>query len=536
MNKYLKYSLFAAAGVVALFFFAILVVSLSFDPNSYKPQLVKLVQEKKQRTLAVPGDIKLTFFPRLGVIMGPVSLGEYQGGGTFASVESARFYLSWWSLLRKELVVDQVRVAGLRARLMRFKDGSTNFDDLLKKDDEPRQFRFDIDSVKATGGEVVLRDDMTGQRFMVSRLDVTTGRLANGQPTRFAADFSLEGSTAPSFAAQIHLASGLQFDSESGQFSLKGANLEITGEAAGWRDLALGVKGDLALSGQALRLENLAFAVAGIQGADELDVRLTAPLMEFSPERLSMQKILLVAKMQPSATSGRGARGGGQDESSMVLTVPSLAGTHKSFRADMSFEANIRQGESVVVAKLDGPLAGNLEASRLEWPGLKINVVVSNPKAPKGGIKSDLTGTAMLDLKQQAASLNASGRVDDSSLKLRLGVAPLANPHFNFDIGIDQIDGDRYLSASGSSSAQQQPGKGMDFSAPLSLSADGVLHVGLLKLFNAKASNLRLEIRADDGRLNVSPFSMVEPVLKDRAQKELKTRLGDELKRQLFPR
>ena len=45
MKKFLKYSLFGLGGLIALVLLAVAVVTVTFNPNDYKPQIVKLVKE-----------------------------------------------------------------------------------------------------------------------------------------------------------------------------------------------------------------------------------------------------------------------------------------------------------------------------------------------------------------------------------------------------------------------------------------------------------------------------------------------------------
>src|SRR5437016_11285597 len=130
MPKTVKYLAIGFAGLLALLLIAAGIIAATFNPNDYKPLLIRLVQEKKQRTLAIPGKIKLTFFPKIGADLGKVSLSERGSNATFASVESARVSVMLLPLLRKQVVVDRVKIDGIRANLRRRKDGSTNFDDL----------------------------------------------------------------------------------------------------------------------------------------------------------------------------------------------------------------------------------------------------------------------------------------------------------------------------------------------------------------------------------------------------------------------
>lgn len=526
MKRYLKYGFAMLAGSLVLLALLALAASLVISPNDYKPQIIGLVKEKKQRTLILAGDIKLAFFPKLGLDLGRASMSEFGSEKEFAAVDSVRLYLSWWPLLKKELVVDQVRVEGLRASLVRFRDGTSNVDDLLRQEEEDRTIRFDVAGVKISNSTLLLRDEMSGYQFALNGVELSTGRLAEGRPTELEAAFRLVGDN-PRLDLQSHFSGSLFFDNTAKRYALRRFGLEVRGEAAGMRDMVAGLKGDVELDGEshALTLENLALAVTCRQGASDLDVRLTAPRIFHAPQQLAAGRVELVARMQD-----------GRDESSMLLSVPEISGAPDAFRGNLHFEANLHQGGGGSAMKLDSPLMGSLTRGRLELPGLRMGLALTHPKAPRGGVKADLAGGALLDLKKQSASLEAAGSIDDSRLKLRLGAAPLSHPHLSFDAGVDRIDFDRYLAAAGTASDKSQPDKGVKASAPRGLSADGVLRVGLLQLYGMQARNVRLDVRIGGGKLDVSPFSILEETVKGKVRDEAGRRLGDELKRQLFAR
>ncbi|MGZ3253945.1 MAG: AsmA family protein, partial [Burkholderiaceae bacterium] len=119
MPKIAKYVVIAIGALVALLLIVIAIVAATFNPNDYKPLIIKMVQEKKQRTLSIPGDIKLTFFPKIGADLGKISLSEHKDSAEFASVNSAKVSLALWPLLSKHLVVDRIVVDGLSANLKR---------------------------------------------------------------------------------------------------------------------------------------------------------------------------------------------------------------------------------------------------------------------------------------------------------------------------------------------------------------------------------------------------------------------------------
>ena len=66
MKKTLKYIAYGFLGIFALLLVVVGYVAATFNPNDYKSLIVKLVQEKKQRTLHLDGDIRLSFWPKIG--------------------------------------------------------------------------------------------------------------------------------------------------------------------------------------------------------------------------------------------------------------------------------------------------------------------------------------------------------------------------------------------------------------------------------------------------------------------------------------
>ncbi|MHB1291939.1 MAG: AsmA family protein [Sulfuricella sp.] len=316
MNKTLKYGLIPLIAILVAFLALVALVAATFNPNDYKPLIVKLVQEKKQRTLKLEGDIKLTYFPRIGADLGKLALSEHGSDKEFAAVDSARVSLAVLPLLKKQqLVVDRIRIDGIRARLVRYPDGSTNIDDLLKKEEKSEQIKFDIEGVSVTRGALSFDDRMTGRRLDISGLEFKSGRLANNQPGKVDLKFTLQGEN-PKINAQVALASGLLFDTEAKAITLNGLTVSLTGK----------------------------------RGADGLDIRLTSPKFELGPERVAGKLDLAAKLMQPR---------GNLD---MVLSVPALTGKGSAVRAD-NFTASFNLSGPAMPRALNINLGG---AARLD--------------------------------------------------------------------------------------------------------------------------------------------------------------------------
>src|SRR3954469_7382955 len=132
--KVLKWVLITAGAVVLLVAGALAFIAATFDPNQYKTQVAALVKEKTQRTLTIEGDVRLMLFPKLGVHLGKARLSEVRSEKDFAQLEDMRVSLALIPLLSRQVVVDEVRLAGFHANLVKRKNGKTNFDDLLGRE------------------------------------------------------------------------------------------------------------------------------------------------------------------------------------------------------------------------------------------------------------------------------------------------------------------------------------------------------------------------------------------------------------------
>src|SRR5256885_17221291 len=99
--KIFKALLLAVGGVVVLIVLVIAIVAATFDPNKYKPEIVAAVKDKTGRTLAIEGNLGLSFFPGIGIAVGKASLSEPNSSRIFARVEQAKIALALWPLLSK---------------------------------------------------------------------------------------------------------------------------------------------------------------------------------------------------------------------------------------------------------------------------------------------------------------------------------------------------------------------------------------------------------------------------------------------------
>lgn len=606
MNKVLKYSLFGLGGLILLLLVVVAIVAATFDPNDYKPLVVKMVQEKKQRTLNIEGDIKLAFWPKLGANLGKVSLSEHQSDKEFASVQGLKVSLALLPLLKKQLVVDTIYIDGARVNIVRYKDGTTNFDDLLSKDEEEsEQIKFDVDGVVITNTSVSYTDEQAGSRYQVSQLDLEAGHIALGEPFDMEAGFLLEA-TQPQVKAQVGISGNFMVDPDAGHYVAKGLDASVEGEVVGGKDVNIKVAGDIDAKPETTELlvDGLKLALSGDFDGAKLTADLEAPKLNILKDEVSGQTALVnfgwekgsdVArgnleltdiKGSPRAVESGGIKGGvtltqaggrkiesqfssplSANLEKMVFDLPKLAGNinlkdaalpggqlqgtfalklHADVeeeRANSDFNIDVDKSNlkgNVQVAGFSKPdIRFNLTANQLDlnkWLG-KTAAPAKEAKTAEAAKPADLS--ALNDLKLQgkvnigsivyeqyrlsnlSMNLEADGKqlkvspfavkLDDSSIKGSLGVSRYANPIYAFDVDIDKLDADRYITApeggKPETAAKSDPNAPIDLSALRQLNANGELRIGWLKLANVKSTNVRIKLQSEGGVAQLSPFS-----------------------------
>jgi AsmA protein len=278
--KAFKYAAYALAGLAVLLLAALALFVATFDANRWKGEIARVVAEEKGRKLHIDGDLALTLFPALGVQAEKLRLSEQGGDAPFAELDRARFTLQLRPLLRRELAVDAIELAGLRARLVRYPDGRLNIDDLLARDPAAPPLRFHIGRLKLEGARLEYRDEKSGRTLALSDLRLETEGLANAASGRLSLAARVSAD-APPVEAALRLAGHYDYDAEHGRYGATGLEAAAEGEWAGTR-LRLGLAG-ASLDPQLLRAERLTVALEAGQGAAGVSGALRSALVARLP-------------------------------------------------------------------------------------------------------------------------------------------------------------------------------------------------------------------------------------------------------------
>jgi AsmA protein len=503
MNKVLKFVVMPLAGIVVIVIAIVAYIAATFDPNSYKPELIKVVKDKTERTLRLDGEIKLSLFPSIGVTLGKASLSERGNDREFAGMEDLRLSLKVMPLLSREVVVDTVEVKNLRANLVRHKDGKTNIDDLMgggekaapaAKSSGP-QVRIDIDHVSILNAALTYADEAAGAKYALSKLNLKTGRIAIGVPSKI--DLSVTAqSDKPKLDLEVALKTGITFDLDKQHYVLDGLDLGAKGTAAGISNLVASVKGDVDAkpASKEFLISKLAVTATGKEEGGDLNVKFEVPKLTVTKDKVSGEKIALDAAMS------------GKSKVAVKLDIPGLEGNAQAFKAAaMTLAVDLQQDGATIKAKVTSPLAGSVDAEKIELAKLTATVNVNNPKLPKNPLDATINGSALVDLAKQNANFEFATKFDDSNINGKAGLTKFTPPFYTFDINIDQLDADRYLPKS--DPKKKEPEQPFDLSALKGLNANGSLKIGSLKVSNVKAANVRIDVKAANGRVDVSPLA-----------------------------
>lgn len=500
--KLVKYLLMAGGGLVLVVGGVVAYIAATFNPNSYKPQVIQMVKDKKQRDLKLDGDIKLKYWPSIGADLGKISLSEFKSDKEFAAVDSLRVSLKLMPLLSKKLVVDEVEVRGVRAAIVKFKDGRMNIDDLLSKDEKKQeQFEFDIDHVAVENAALTYRDEAQGAQYALSNVNLKTGRIAPNVPGKIDLSMTVKGNK-PAIDLGIALKTKLTFDLEQQVFSLQDMGLETKGAAADLKNLNLKASGSVVakLKSGELTTDKLAVAMTGVSGKDNLDIKLDAPKLQITKDKATGDKVTVAAKI----TNPQGV-------TLANVVLPGIEGTASAFKAaGMTLDLDIKQGDQAIKGKVTSPLSGNFQTQQISLPQLSVNITATGPNLPGKSVTGSLNGSASMNGSKQQVQANLAGKVSDSTIKALISVNGFAPPGVTFDVDIDQLDLDKYAPQGGGAQAGAGGGgadKPIDLTGLRALRANGKLRIGSLKMSNLKASNVRLDFKANGGRVEVSPLS-----------------------------
>lgn len=475
MKPIVKYSALAAGLAVALLAVAAIILVSVVDTGFIKAEAAKAVRERTGRELTFGGDIRLSFFPWLGVEMDRVALSNAPGFGEapMAELGEVDVKVRLLPLLSGQVQVGDVLVRGLVLRLARDASGRASFDDIRERlaapegaapaqpAAEPRAPEgppalgilgaLEVGALRLADATLTWDDQQSGAHYAVTGLDLTTGPLAPGQPLDLALKTILSAS-APALDATLDLKGRLEPGPDFATVALRGLTLTLdaTGQAVpgGAAHVTLGGELLADLAADTLAARGLTLTAYGLKAAGEATIAhySTAPALDavLTLDTFNPKALMAALGLDPVATADPAA-----------LTSAALAVRAKATRDTL----------------------------------------------------------ALSDLR-----LN----VDDTSLSGQASVNGFARPALRFTLAATALDVDRYMPPAqaqgggkdapgagtpGTPAPAGQDGSGLPKEQLRALDVNGTLDVAALTVSKVRMNDVHLTVTAKDGVLRVSPLS-----------------------------
>ncbi|MES2071836.1 MAG: AsmA family protein [Pseudomonadota bacterium] len=516
MNKLVKI-IGIALLLAALLFGALLgYLAFGFDANQFKSQIVQLVKDKKQRTLSIDGNIKLSVFPSLGIDLGKTSLSARDSDSNFATLKSAHISLALLPLLKKEILLDSITIDGLELSLERHKEEESNADDLLSKDESSNDaVKFDIKGIALTGASIHIRDTVKHFSGSLNKLDFSSGRIADKLTTELKLNTELDFQQ-PAVQGRLSAQAGLSFDLEAN--TVEARNLDLFAKGSLDKNTArvfdiVAKAGDLKFNGNnlALTVDGLALTAKAPLGQGNAELSLEAPKLAIDQNSASGDAIKGNFKLSGTKTLEIGYQLSGISGSAKALTI-----------AKLLLNVGDKEGSRSISGKIESSVSAKPEQRYLSLPNINARLQVDDPGMPQKSVILPITGKLDVDLKKQSLAGSLQTQFDESTVKGSFAVAQFDSPRIQFELAVDKLNLDRYLNPSSPAAAHQpaaqKPGpaapnatpvaeKPLDLSALKKLQLNGSVQIGQLQVKKLKFNELSLPLRANQGKLDMAPLS-----------------------------
>lgn len=485
--RWVKIAAYAVGALLALLIVALTLIVIFVDPNDYRDDIAQLVERKTGRQLVLSGELKLSVFPWLALQTGPATLSDAPGFGDepFISINDARLSVRVWPLLRGQLEIGTVKVAGARIRLITDENGRDNWADLGETEEtaaapaqQPAQWPT-VAGLQITDASIVMENRQAKSRQVLRDFDLQSGRLESGQPFELSSAFVFDQDA--SLSLKVHLSTTVTADLERNIHRLAEPEIDVTVSGQGYPADGIPVQ---------IRAKSLTADIG--REAHQLDgFRLTTTWKGDGfppagvPVAVQAQQLLI-------------------DLAAQTLELTELTADVAGAKLSGSL-----RGKEI----LDAPLVGG---------ALRLEPVSPRDWLPRLGIELPVTRDAgvfqHLSFAGNVAATKTSAQLDDVSLKLddttatgSLGIANFETQALRFDLNVDRIDADRYL-APPTDAAEQKPAAAdkeppvdIPVDALRKLNARGELRVGEAIFAGIKFTKLRLGVNGREGQVRFNP-------------------------------
>ena len=455
MARALKVTLISLLTLTLLLLAAVFAVTTFIDPNQFKPQITQAVRDQANLDISIPGELRWSFWPYLGIHIGKTELRLADQETLFAGFDEVSTSIAVLPLLRGAVTLSGLHLAGLQLNLEETADGA-NWERIggsgsdtttpeSTDNSSSSAMPLSIPLITVENGQIRYLNHLDGSDIHIEQLNLTAEDVSLTDPFSFA--LSLRYQDQDDIRLDLALSGKLGMDLDNNRFQLTPLLADTT--VAGLTAVPITVHSrlliDAALNDDSVEISELLLEIAGTRTTGALSIA-----------QLSGKPIL----------------------SGALETAPFSA---NALLAAMG-EAQIPTSDSKALQRI---------AARMTFAGAE-NTIMLNPLA--------IT-------------------LDDSQLTGSAGITDLDSGHIHFDLALDRIVVDGYMPpAAAPQAATESVGEGPSTDAilpPLSdqallpladlraLALDGTLAIGTLLYDGIEASDITFAVKAENGLIEL---------------------------------
>ncbi len=471
MKKIFKIIITIIAIIIILFIIAGILLATLVNPNNFKNQISEAVYKETGRELAINGNIERSFFPWIGLRIHNVSLGnppDFTNKNPFMTVGEADVNIKLMPLFSGKVEIGKVTLQNLDLNLIKNSAGKTNWENFSTK----------------------------------------TKTTTPSQPTATTTQ-SASNTNHPNKPVSITISS-IHINNANVTFTNEQTGQQIKIEKLQLKSSDVNLHKPFPLSLQFLIQSNKPALTAQI--SLDSNVTLDTTNLQFALEDLKLSSDLLGPNVSQNKMKIDLSANIAADLKQQTLNVSNLLITSNDLKAQ-------------------GNVQGSQILSNPSFQG-QLKVAQFNLKDFMSALGKPLNSQDPAALKRLALSTQFSAtnkslnltqldvNLDDSAIKGNINISNFKGPVMNFNIGINQLNLDRYLPADPPASAANGIPAAASKSSPAQASSaasadpslrtariNGTLQVGMLIVSKIPLSNFYTQVAVNNSNVKLSPLN-----------------------------
>lgn len=533
MSKTIKTISIVVCVFIALVIVAILLLPKLLNTDTFKQQLTQQVEQYTGQTLTITGDVKLSLFPWLSVHTGAISLSQPAGiapknaqiDKPLLQIASAKIGVKLFPLLQSKFEFSKIELNQPQLHFITAKDGSTSLTGIsnnkpsnikpsnkspstpsaaasttltttpsttkaLPRSDEVSTLAaIAISGISIINGEFIVEDQAKQTLYKLSKLNIEAADLLSLKLT----------------PVKITALASVNSNTDRDTNDIETFKIELQSQVSHSADML------------AVTLQQVTASIAEIsnsQSARTLNATLNKLSFSQKTQVLDIEQLNLVVdngKLSPELSIPSAALS--LDDSLNNYTTPMIAFNLAEKKLALKARGEISVKDWNKEALIKGHIASDTFSPKKILNFLEIDYEATDKNVLNiSKFSSNFNGSV-----HGFALHNIKFTLDDSSLAGDVSLMNFQDPHYIFDLDLDQINVDRYTpksdgpsnEANSTKSNQQNAAAGLAIIAPLPLfkniSANGMFRTANLQANGAKLSNIVVDVKSKKKEVIIKP-------------------------------